>query len=331
MATINDNLKTTAPVAGSTAGGAAATTGNTSGIATPSMSQSYNDYSADTINKIYDAQKEAAVGQLNNSFNANLREAEASRDRIGGVYQDTMNQLTNEYERTRKNTNEQIAASGMNTGAGSQVGLAQRSEYQRDFGKLGKAEDEAVATAERGITTMRDKYAADMNSILQNNDYERATALLAQYKEDYNRKLAEADKRAALGDFSGYETIFGKDEADRMQTTWYAQNPDLAYMTGNITSGQRNNIKNGRPINYGLDENGNPIVSSGGGGGSDWDAVVASWYSGGGGKTYTANVTTPGGANYVAKGSTPQAAQAAANKAVSTMNSANNSIWYRNS
>ena len=270
MATVDETLKTTPEAAGAATGGAAATGAAT----TQPLSKTYNDYSADTINKIYDAQKEAAVGQLNNSFNANLREAEASRDRISGTYQDTMNQLTNEYERTRKNTNEQIAASGMNTGAGSQVGLAQRSEYQRDFGKLGKAEDEAIATAERGITTMRDKYSADMNSILQNNDYERATALLAQYKEDYNRQMAEADKRAALGDFSGYEAIFGKDEAQRMQTTWYVKNPDLAYMTGNITADQRDNVVNGRPINYGLNEKGIrivPLPTSGGSAKDMWD------------------------------------------------------------
>ena len=112
-----------------------------------------------------------------------------------------------------------------------------------------------------GITNMRDKYAADMNSLLQNNDYERATALLAQYKEDYNRQLAEADKRAALGDFSGYAGIYGEEEAEAMQQMWYAQNPQLAYLTGKITVYQRNNLVAGNPINTNLTPDGVPAAN----------------------------------------------------------------------
>ena len=73
--------------------------------------------------------------------------------------------------------------------------------------------------------------------------------------------------------------LYGKDRANNMFLLWASQNPDLAHNTGRITDDQFNNIKAGKSMNDGLDENGKRIipavaaaaVSGGGNGGGGWD------------------------------------------------------------
>lgn len=230
------------------AGGAATgTAATTPAVTTPTASQ-YGDYTADTINKIYDAQKEQHLNQLSSAYEQNLAAANASKDKIAGTYQNAMNMLGNEYERTRKNTNEQLLATGLNTGAGAQSALAQRSQYQRDYGNLGKSEAEANAAAELGIQNLTTQYNADQTAALANNDFERAKALLAQYKENYNQQLQLAQTFAALGDFSYYANIVGKEQAARLQRQWNMQNPELAFSNGNISLEQYSNLMAGLPM-----------------------------------------------------------------------------------
>ena len=98
--------------------------------------------------------------------------------------------------------------------------------------------------------------------------------MLNEYNNQYTRQLDQAKILAEYGNFSGYADIYGAEAAQNMTNMWYTQNPDLAYTMGLITKDQKDNIKGGRPINDGLDENGVRIAAVGGGGGYGGD----SWY-----------------------------------------------------
>ena len=92
---------------------------------------------------------------------------------------------------------------------------------------------------------------------------------LSEYNADYERALANAELRAQYGDFGGFADVYGPETAADMYAAWAAQNPDLAYLAGQLTPDQYQNLAAGRPLNDGLDENGVRIValrSSGGGG-----------------------------------------------------------------
>ena len=132
--------------------------------------------------------------------------------------------------------------------------------------------DESTET-QRLLDNLEKEYQANINQALATNDYNKAAALLNEYNNEYTRNLDAAKILAQYGDFSKYGDIYGKDVADGMAAIWAAQNPDLAYRSGAITEGQYNNLRAGRPINQGLDENGNVIggVVSSGGGGSGFD------------------------------------------------------------
>ena len=225
------------------------------------------------INAMFDAQKEAQLKELENSHKLSMSAAEEARDKIAPQYQTAANDLSVQYERNRRNFNEQAAANGINTGTASQAALAQNSAYQRDFGGLRKSESEALATANRGIADLTAQYQGKVELAIAENDYKRAAALLDEYNAEYQRNIEKAKQLASYGDFSGFEAIYGKDQATNMFYLWAAENPQLAYNAGRITADQKDNLLNNRAINDGLDENGVrvvPLPKASGGGGNNW-------------------------------------------------------------
>ena len=265
---------------------------------------SYSTAGADKINAIYDAQKDARLNELKSAYDQTKSEYQAAQEKIAPEYQKSANDLAIQYERNRQNFNRQAAASGINTGTASQAALARQGQYQRDFGGLRTSEAEAQAEAARQLATFEAKYQADVAAAIANNDYQRAAALYDEFKNAQSVDLKNAQILAEFGDFSGYEALYGKEQADNMFFIWAAQNPQLAYNAGRITAGQRDNLLNNRPINYNLDANGNPIAvatvaqsggSSGGGSYGGWSGGSSGGGSSGGTVSYTSKgySTTP--------------------------------------
>lgn len=77
-----------------------------------------------------------------------------------------------------------------------------------------------------------------------------------EFDTDYRQGLSDAETRAAYGDFGGYAELYGPETAAAMYAAWAAQNPQLAYGTGQLTADQYQNLLGGRPLNDGLDANG---------------------------------------------------------------------------
>ena len=232
---------------------------------------------ADKINAMYDAQKESQLGTLKSAYDQSKSEYQAAQEKIAPQYQKAANELSVQYERNRQNFNRQAAATGINTGTASQAALARQGEYQRDFGGLRTSESEAQAEAARQMALLESKYQSDVADAIANNDYQRAAALYEEFKNSQNNDLKNAQILAEFGDFSGYEALYGKEQAENMFYIWAAQNPLLAYNSGRITKDQYDNLKEGKPINAARTAAKSSSSSSGGGG-----------YSGGSGGSYTA-------------------------------------------
>ena len=201
------------------------------------------------INAMYDAQKESQLKQLESAYNQSKSEYTAAQEKIAPEYQNAANALAVEYERNRRNFNQQAAATGLNIGTGAQARLAHNSAYQRDYGGLRASESEAQAEAARQLANFEAKYQSDVATAIANNDYQRAAALYDEYKNAQNMELKNAQILAEFGDFSGYAKIYGQEQANNMFIIWATQNPDLAYSAGRISETQYNNIISGNPIN----------------------------------------------------------------------------------
>lgn len=251
---------TTTPAAGTTTPAAEAPAETPA--ATPASTPTEGE---NRINSMYDAQREAQLKQLENSYNQSLSAAQEARDKIAPQYKASANDLAVQYERNRRNFNQQASADGINTGTASQAALAQNSEYQRDFGNLRTAEANATAEADRKMANLTAEYQANIRAALADNDYKKAAALLDEYNNGYQRDLKNAQILAEFGDFSAFAQLYGEAQAKNMEAVWRAQNPLLAasldYAAGKITADQYKQLTGEYPAGY------IPAGGFGGGGG----------------------------------------------------------------
>ena len=235
----------------------------------PTMEEEYAKYQGenyDAINSMYDAQKQSTLSGLEEAYNRNLSNAEAARDQQGKQYRARANDLAVQYERNRRNLNQQAAANGLNTGAGSQMHLALGSNYQRDYGNIRTAEQQALDEANRGIEDLKAAYQSSVQQAIADNDYKRAQALLAEYQNQYAKQLQQAQTLASYGDFSAYLNIPGytQQQVDAMRNSWIAQNPDMAYRTGAISADDYYRMTGGYPAGYQRTGGGGNRQASGG-------------------------------------------------------------------
>ena len=250
----NTGTTTTTPTTTPTTG---TTTTDTAANTNTVTSDAYTTARTNAINAMYAAQQAQQEAQLKQAYEQNLSSYQAAQDKISPQYQQQANDLAIQYERNARNFNQQAAATGINSGVGSQAALARAGEYQRDYASLRTSEAEQQAEAERQKALLEAQYKNDVAAALAENDYSKAQALLDEYENGYNRDVQNAQILASYGDFSGYATLYGQEQADAMWRLWVAQNPDLAKQTGSITEAQYNNLKAGNEMNKGLDESGN--------------------------------------------------------------------------
>ena len=203
-----------------------------------------NDYS-DQIQQMYDAQQRAREEQLKAAYDENLAAANAAREKITPLYNTQYNDYAAQYERTRRNNNLQADLNGLNTGTASQMSLAGQSNYLGGYGKLAASEAAELSEADRQIANLEISYKNAVAQALADNDYQKATALLAEYQrrdaaatemQRYNdqQALANAQLRAQYGDFSGYAALYGQEAANQMYQFWLQQNPNYAWANGLI-------------------------------------------------------------------------------------------------
>ena len=136
---------------------------------------------AAAITDLYDKNVAAQKANLQAAYDQNLSNLEANRESIAKRYTAARNTAATDYERQRRNFNEQAMMNGLNTGVGSQAALAQNAAYQRQQGTINAAEATDVSALERNIADLKVKYQNDINSAIAENDYKRAAALMDEY------------------------------------------------------------------------------------------------------------------------------------------------------
>ena len=245
-----------------------------------------SDYSAE-IAQLYDAQMAAQAQALETAYNQNLEAANYAKSQIAPQFTAQGNDLATQYERTRRNNNMQADMNGLNTGTGSQMALAQQSNYLDAFGKVRAAQAQATTEADRQIANLEIAYKSQVAQALANNDYQKAAALMQEYQRRdnaaeemrrYNQAQAEQDAkvRAAYGDFGGYAELYGQETANAMREFFLQANPDYAYANGLMGADQYYKLTGRYPAGYstGSPSRGGGRSGGGGGGGADVDAAI---------------------------------------------------------
>lgn len=239
------------------------------GLYDPANLQAFNAQREAQIRQLYADAQQSTLAGLKTAYDQNLSDATAYRDQISPQYQQSMNALSAEYERQRRNNNMQAAANGLNTGAGSQMALAQSANYQANQAGLAAKENQALDEANRRLADLKQNYQNAIAEATANNNYKLAASLMEEYQNAYNRQLNientnyqrsqaienqnytrqwnederaysrgndEAARKAQYGDFSGYADLYGEDIAKNMELTWAMQNPQIAYAAGKLSA-----------------------------------------------------------------------------------------------
>ncbi len=210
-----------------------------------------NDLS-DNINKIYDAQQKAKTDALKAAYDQNMADYDAQAEKIPQTYNEARRQVSTQADISRANLNEQMAGSGINAGAGSQLALSQQNSRNAAMGKVSTAEADAMSDLEAQRQKVKTAYQNAVAQAISENDAARAKALYEEAQRVDNslvstgvkqisvdNTLAENERSrleqqaatlAKYGDFSGYAALgYTQDQIDAMQKVWGAQNPKLYY------------------------------------------------------------------------------------------------------
>ena len=209
----------------------------------------------DAVNKVYDTANSASMAALENAYNQSKVQAEAAKEKIPATYQAQANSISAQSERNRQAFNESAGAAGLNVGTGSQAALAQNNQLQADLTKIRTAEANAKQDIDNQLNLLYTTYQGNIAEALANNEYERANALMNEYRQaassavtvgqnqitldrqleqqQYDRAADQAANLAKFGDFSGYKALGYTDaQIAAMASAWALANPELAAQLG---------------------------------------------------------------------------------------------------
>lgn len=207
---------------------------------------------SESINNIYDAQQKAKTDALKAAYDQNMADYDAQAAKIPQTYNEARRQVSTQADISRANLNEQMAGSGINVGAGSQLALSQQNSRNAAMGKVSTAEADALSDLEAQRQKVKAAYQNAVAQAISENDAARAKALYTEAQRVDNSivntavkqlsvdtTLAENERSrleqqaatlAKYGDFSGYAALgYSQDQIDAMQKVWGAQNPKLYY------------------------------------------------------------------------------------------------------
>ena len=217
------------------------------------------------VNDLYDAARERKLAQLKTAFDQSVEALRAERAELPGVYDGQKNAAAAQSEMAGRSFNEYAAASGLNSGTAGQAALARSNQLQGDLAALGRQEAAEQADIARRESQLRTQYADDVAAAVAQGEYDRAAALLEEYRRaetsrvDTARQQADenyrawqagvsaaqtaekarretAQTQAEAGDFSGYLALgYSRAETEAMRQAWIAKNPAAAYRVGLIT------------------------------------------------------------------------------------------------
>jgi len=201
---------------------------------------------SDTYASGLNAQKQALLDAYNQNTAAQTQQGQ----QIEKTYDTAATDVAGQNARNAAELDRFAELRGVNTGAGSQQALslgnaAQKASNVIEFGKAAALQENARQTA-----MMTTDYNNKVKEALADHDYKKAAALLDDYNNQKTWQENQAEILANYGNFSAYKNLYGDTAAITMQNVWNAQNPDVAYRTGQISAETYKYITGSYPEGY---------------------------------------------------------------------------------
>jgi len=236
---------------------------------------------ANQFKQAFEARQQAAQNNINTTLNTSL---DAQKQGLQNAYDQNMASQTQAanagqaaYDTAKQNVYTQAAITGndmnrwadrrgLNYQPGSQQALALGRARAGAAGSIAQQQQAALQESARQKALLSTDYNNRVQQAIATRDYQKAAALLDDYNSQNDWLDKNAEAMAAFGNFTGYEQLYGPDQAKSMQWFWIGSNPELAYNTG-VIDAKRYTELTGRNA---------PGASYGGGGGNgDWWDVYA--------------------------------------------------------
>ena len=132
---------------------------------------------ADYINAMYDANRRAQEDSLRNAYEQQVNVLNDQVNRLPSAYNAAADQVAAQAAIQQRNANEQMAASGLNTGAASQARLAQNNAYLGNIRQVRQAQADAEANLNLQRAQLETQYRNAIADAIAQNDLQRAQAL----------------------------------------------------------------------------------------------------------------------------------------------------------
>lgn len=153
------------------------TGGNGSGGSVPSGGYYTARDQSEYINQLYDAAVKSAQAALEGAYNEAVLGFDHAEAQIPEQYRAARNQTSADAAVQRANMNEQLAASGLNTGASGQARLAMGIAEQNAMAALNRQQQAAIDEITLQRNQARAQYESAVAQAIADNDMQRAQAL----------------------------------------------------------------------------------------------------------------------------------------------------------
>lgn len=242
-----------------------------------------------TLGKSFDTQKQGLADAYQKNVTAQNQATTAGQNQ----YQFAQKDLATQANRTKGRMDSYADVRNLNRQPGSQQALSLGLGASTASGRLAQQQQMALKESQRQQELLKTDYQNQVAKAVAENDYKRAAALLDDYNNQNTWLDKNAETMASFGNFTGYEQLYGPDQARAMQWFWIGSNPELAYNTGVIDAKRYQEMTGRTPPGASV---------SGGGTGDWWDAYahggVYDAYTAGLGGSSGGNTRYGGGVNY---------------------------------
>lgn len=241
----------------------------------------------DEIDAWTKAQQEQALAALKSAYDQNVIDVDATAAKIPEVYKAAREKTARDSAIQKANFNEYAAASGLNSGTGSQAELSRSIAEQNNLSSISQAEASALKDVETQRLKLKTQYQNAIAEAIANGELQRAQLLyqeavrvdegivqtaLNQADENYrawqSQYMVQSDKNsflqtmadnlAAYGDFSGYKALGYNDAQIAQMQAYFNQ-----LKTAQTSSGESTTDKKWVPKNL-YDKNELKPVDTGG-------------------------------------------------------------------
>ena len=237
--------------------------------------QGYDSNATGALNKSFGTQKQGLADAYNRNGTAQEQATATSQNAYGSANAD----LGVQAARTQTGMNNYADVRGLNRQPGSQQSLSLGLGASTATGRLAQQRQLAAEESQRQRDLLKTDYQNQISKAVAANDYKTAAALLDNYNKQNTWLDQNAAAMASFGNFTGYEQMYGPDQARAMQQFWIGSNPELAYNTGVIDATRYKQITGRNAPDYVPPSSGNEyrwwdpyavggMPTGGGGGGS---------------------------------------------------------------